>query len=348
MPDAHLGKGATVGSVIPTLHHIMPAAIGVDPGCGMCAVKTQFTYPFIQACGKSLTDLRIAIEKSIPTSLGSYGSYIDPFYVTELEEMEGVEDADMVAPNWRKQVKSLGTGNHFIELSTDEWGMVWIFLHSGSRGVGNKLASMHIKIAQDICRDKRIDLPNRDLAYLDEADASFWDYITDLRWAQRFAYLNRQAMMAEVKSQFENWIGIPIVEQKEINCHHNYTVQEQHFGKTVWVSRKGAIDASYGTYGLIPGSMSDASFVVMGKGNEMALDSAPHGAGRPFSRAEARRRFSMADLEKSMQGIEWRHSDKLRDEMSGAYKPIKTVMEDAADLVQPVHELHQFLNVKGD
>ena len=214
MPDAHLGKGATVGSVIPTLHAIMPAAVGVDIGCGMMAVKTQFTLSFLQAVGKDLSDLRVSIERAIPLSAGNYNKPPqrgDLYHkatearIWELEDLEGIESAEEIAPNWRMQLGSLGSGNHFIEVSVDEWGMVWLFLHSGSRGVGNKLAQKHIKIAQYVCKGEK--LPDPDLAYLDEGEPEFWDYITDLRWAQHFAKLNREEMMFRVVHCFEQWIG---------------------------------------------------------------------------------------------------------------------------------------------
>lgn len=353
MPDAHLGKGSTVGSVVPTLNCIMPATVGVDIGCGMMAVQTQFTYSGIKAMGSSLTDLRVNIEKAIPTSLGAYGQnwWSDQFterLVYQLEDMPGADSAYEIAPMWPYQVKSLGTGNHFIEISIDENGMVWLFLHSGSRGVGNKLAAKHIRIAKDMCEARKVHLPNKDLAYFDEADPQFWGYMTDLQWAQTFAQFNRRAMMHTVIECFEDWIGTDIVPNEIIECHHNYTVQENHFGKKVWVTRKGAINAEFGKLGLIPGSMSDASYVIVGRGEPMSLHSAPHGAGRPFSRGDAKRNFTMEELELSMEGIEWRHSRKLIDEGSFAYKSIKTVMEDATDLVDIKHELHQILNVKGD
>jgi tRNA-splicing ligase RtcB (3'-phosphate/5'-hydroxy nucleic acid ligase) len=351
MPDAHLGKGATVGSVIPTLHAIMPAAVGVDIGCGMMAVRTQFTMSDIE--GKPLSPLREAIEEAIPLSAGNYnqewwGRLATRRRVAELEALDGADSAEAISPNWRLQLGSLGSGNHFIEVSRDEVDRVWLFLHSGSRGVGNRLAQMHIRKAQEICKRRKISLPDPDLAYLDEADGEFWDYITDLRWAQHFALLNRDEMMDRVVSAFGEWIGDAVTYSETVRCHHNYTMRESHFGKDVWLSRKGAIDASEGTMGLIPGSMGDASYVVEGKGNAMALNSSPHGAGRNFSRSAAKKTFTMEQLEESMKGIEWRHSPAFLDEISGAYKPVEQVMQDAADLVEIRHTLRQFVNVKGD
>ena len=352
MPDAHHGKGATVGSVIPTLGAIMPAAVGVDIGCGMIAVRTQFTAGDIRERG-DLAALRLAIEDVVPLSAGVYNEDIydeaTEGRIAELETRDGVKSAEQIAPNWRMQLGSLGSGNHFIEVSLDEQDRVWLFLHSGSRGVGNKLAVRHIKIAQHLCKRWWISLPDPDLAYLVEGTDEFWSYIRDLRWAQHFALLNRREMMNRVARCLEKWIGTPLDALCEhIECHHNYTEQEHHFGKDVWLSRKGAIDASTGRPGLIPGSMGTASYVVAGKGNRLALNSSPHGAGRNFSRSVARKTFTREQLDAAMEGIEWGRSDAFLDEIPGAYKPIDTVMADAADLVTIRHTLRQIVNVKGD
>jgi tRNA-splicing ligase RtcB (3'-phosphate/5'-hydroxy nucleic acid ligase) len=351
MPDAHLGRGATVGSVIPTVETIIPAAVGVDIGCGMIAVRTQFTAADV-AAGGDIRSLRTAIERAIPLSAGKYNRAIldsdTQRRVTELEELDGAHSADQIASNWRLQLGSLGSGNHFIEVSLDEDDRVWAFLHSGSRGVGNKLASKHIKMARELCERRRVDLPDRDLAYLSENEHEFWAYIRDLRWAQRFAFLNRQEMMARLLGCLTSWLGRDVTATETVNCHHNYTAQEEHFGRTVWLSRKGAIDASAGQAGVIPGSMGTRSYVVTGKGCVLALNSAPHGAGRMFSRTAARRHFSRADLESAMAGIEWRHTDAFLDEIPGAYKDIDQVMADASDLVDVRHTLRQIVNVKGD
>lgn len=351
MPDAHLGKGACVGFVYPTLEAIVPATVGVDIGCGMMAVRTQFTKDDLPWESKSgaLRSLRESIEAAIPLSAGHYNEYTKgdiKDLVAELEALEGIEDAEEIAGNWRIQLASLGSGNHFIECSYDEQGRVWLFLHSGSRGVGNKLAQKHIRIAQELCKGKS--LPNRDLAYLTEDTQEFWDYIRALRWAQHFALLNREGMMRRVISCFEKWIDTQVRCKEVIRCHHNYTTLEHHQGKQVWLSRKGAIDASEGVMGLIPGSMGTASYVVRGKGNTDALNSAPHGAGRNYSRSAAKKLFTMEQLEKEMAGIEWRHTDAFLDEAPHAYKPISVVMEDASDLVEICHTLRQFVNVKGD
>jgi tRNA-splicing ligase RtcB len=351
MPDAHLGQGATVGSVIPTLGAIIPAAVGVDIGCGMIACRTSLTADDAHARG-DLAALRRSIEAAIPLSAGKYNSKIygpgTEKRIAELESLPGVDAADAVAPRWRLQLGSLGSGNHFIEVSLDELGRLWLFLHSGSRGAGNKLATKHIAVARKVCERSRISLPDRDLAYLVEGTPQFGHYIRDLRWAQRFAFLNREEMMDRVRDCFNEWAGenVPIAET--VNTHHNYTEREHHFGQDVWLSRKGAIDASKGRPGLIPGSMGTRSYIVTGKGNRLALNSAPHGAGRNYSRSAARKTFTRAQLEAAMAGVEWRHSDAFLDEIPAAYKPIDQVMADAADLVESRHALRQIVNVKGD
>ena len=355
LPDAHLGKGACVGFVYPTHEAIVPACVGVDIGCGQFALRTQFTKADIDARNKTedgygLASLREAIEKAIPLSAGNYNTfhYSDGTRerIAELEKLGGYEHAEKISPNWRMQLGSLGSGNHFIECSFDEQDRVWLFLHSGSRGVGNRLASKHIKIAQELCKDVR--LPDRDLAYLEEGTPEFDEYITDLRWAQYFALLNREEMMDRVILAMGVWMGEHVSALESVQCHHNYTVQSEIEGKMVWLSRKGAIDASKGVMGLIPGSMGDRSYVVEGRGCELALNSSPHGAGRMFSRSAAKREIGMQELESAMTGIEWRHSEAFLDEAPRAYKPIETVMKDAADLVEIRHTLRQFLNVKGN
>jgi tRNA-splicing ligase RtcB (3'-phosphate/5'-hydroxy nucleic acid ligase) len=353
MPDAHLGKGATVGSVIPTRGAIMPAAVGVDIGCGMCAWRTDVNRAGLD--NRDLHTLREYIEHSVPLSPGNYNqqwwkSQGTKRRVAELEQLDGIDSAEAVAPNWRLQLGSLGGGNHFIETTADEDGWLWLFLHSGSRGVGNKLASKHIKIARDLCKAQNVRLPDADLAYLTEGTDEFAAYICDLRWAQRFAWLNRDEMMERVHEVFGAWLKAPFEVTERVNCHHNYTEQEVHGDELVWLSRKGAIDATAGTPGLIPGSMSAASYVVTGKGNAQAFNSSPHGAGRIFSRSKAKQQFTEADLQESMKGIEWRRDSgrAFLDEISGAYKPIDQVMADSDDLVEIRHELHQLVNVKGE
>jgi tRNA-splicing ligase RtcB (3'-phosphate/5'-hydroxy nucleic acid ligase) len=350
MPDAHLGKGATVGSVIPTLGAVIPAAVGVDIGCGMIAVRTQYDVAELPANRRVM---REAVERAVPLSAGKYNRTITAGAAGRVAELDraaadaGFDPASYTA-NWREQLGSLGSGNHFIEVSLDERGRVWLFLHSGSRGVGNKIAQRHIRAAQDYARRMSVPLTDMDLAYLEEGTAEFDRYIAELRWAQRFALLNREEMMDRVVAAFSQWVDGPVEERERINCHHNFTEREHHFGREVWLSRKGAIDASQGRLGLIPGSMGTASYVVEGRGNALSLNSSPHGAGREYSRNAARRTFTRRQLNEAMRGIEWRHTDAFLDEIPQAYKDIDRVMDDAADLVRVRHTLRQIINVKGD
>jgi tRNA-splicing ligase RtcB (3'-phosphate/5'-hydroxy nucleic acid ligase) len=355
MPDAHLGLGATVGSVIPTLGAIIPAAVGVDIGCGMIAVRTQYAASELPADRKPL---REAIERAVPLSAGAANQKVDRQHTRErLELLTGRAekagfDPASYASRWELQLGTLGSGNHFIEVTVDELDRVWLFLHSGSRGVGNKIAQKHIKAARTLCETWWIELPHPDLAYLAQGTDEFWAYIREMRWAQGYALLNREEMMDRLVACFAEWVGATDVDgverQEEINCHHNYTEQERHFGKDVWLSRKGAINAEAGRPGLIPGSMGTASYVVTGKGNPVALNSAPHGAGREYSRSKARKTFTRDQLREAMVGIEYRDTDAFIDEIPAAYKPIDQVMDDAADLVEVRHVLRQIVNVKGD
>jgi tRNA-splicing ligase RtcB len=351
MPDAHLGKGCAVGAVLPTLGAIMPAAVGVDIGCGMIAVRTQYVAGDLPADRRPL---REAIEAAVPLSAGKYNDAItrghtnDRISDLETRAKSAHFDPAEYAANWRLQLGTLGSGNHFIEVSLDEEDRVWLFLHSGSRGVGNKIAMTHIKVAQRQCGKRWIELPDPDLAYLVEGDEEFETYIRELRWAQHFALLNREEMMDRVAACFEDWVGGTVVESERINCHHNYTTKERHFGKDVWLSRKGAIDAGKGVPGLIPGSMGTRSYVVAGLGNALALNSSPHGAGREYGRRHAQRTFTYEQLVESMDGIEWSGSEEFIDEIPNAYKDIDVVMDDAKDLVEVRHTLRQIVNVKGD
>ncbi|MFF0373960.1 RtcB family protein [Actinoplanes missouriensis] len=341
MPDAHLGKGATVGSVIPTLGAIIPAAVGVDIGCGMAAVRTQYHRDDLRS---DLSTLRTAIERAVPLSAGAYNTRLTESARKRVDQLATSFDPGKYAKNWALQLGTLGSGNHFIEVSHDEDGAVWLFLHSGSRGVGNKIASHHIRVAQE----RGLKVPDRDLAYLDEGTPPFDAYLTELRWAQTFALLNRDEMMDRVIACFADFVGGPVEQRERVQCHHNYTEQEVHFGERVWLSRKGAINAEAGVPGLIPGSMGDASYVVIGKGNRESLNSSPHGAGRAFSRSKARKTFTREQLRAAMKGIEYRDTDAFLDEIPQAYKPIDVVMRDAADLVEIRHTLRQMVNVKGD
>ncbi|WP_245905784.1 RtcB family protein [Mycolicibacterium palauense] len=353
MPDAHLGKGSAVGTVIPTVDAVIPAAVGVDIGCGMVAARTRFTEDDLT--GRDLPALRAAIEGAIPLSPGHYNSDTRRFGFTAdriaiLDDLARAEKVDLShSPTWPRQLGSLGGGNHFIELCVDDRAGVWLFLHSGSRGVGNKIAQKHIRIARQLMRQRRVALPNPDLAYLPGDTPEFADYIRELNWAQRFAYENRAEMMDRFRQVFADWMGVQAqrVETERVNSHHNYTRLEEHAGRQVWLTRKGAVDAGIGVRSVIPGSMGTRSYVVRGKGNAAALCSAPHGAGRRFSRSEARRRFTAEDLAARMAGIEYRHGEAWVDEIPDAYKDIDQVMADAAELVDIEYALRQILNVKG-
>lgn len=348
MPDAHFGLGSSVGTVFGTKGAIIPAAVGVDIGCGMIGVCTNYTASDLE--GRDLVTLRDYIERVIPLSPGNYNSTTlketAKVKVAELEELAERDGVDLShSPTWKRQLGSLGGGNHFIELCLDELDRVWMFLHSGSRGVGNKIAQKHIKIAQAECKNE--ELPDKDLAYLTEGTEEFESYIKELNWAQRFAFLNREEMMDRFARELGFFVDKQLEEVEHINCHHNYTVQEEHYGETIWLTRKGAVLADEGTPALIPGSMGTASYVVSGKGNAEALRSAPHGAGRRMSRNQAKKRFSTADLDSRMAGIVYRPGKEWIDEIPDAYKDIDQVMADAADLVTIRHKLRQIVNVKG-
>ncbi len=351
MPDAHMGAGATVGSVIPTVGAIMPAAVGVDIGCGMIAVKTQFTTKDI--ANKDLSILRHSIERSIPLSAGKFNVALTDSVkprVAELEKMAAERKNfydTLTRANWSLQLGTLGSGNHFIEVTVDEDENIWLFLHSGSRGIGNSIATHHIKIAQENMKRWFIKLEDDDLAYLVEGTTEFDQYIFDLNWAQHFALLNREEMMDRLIKDFEHFIGSKVVEKERINCHHNFTQKENHMGRNVWLSRKGAIQADRGRKGLIPGSMGTASYVVEGRGYAPSYNSAPHGAGRVWARKAASRHFTIEDLDKAMVGIEYHRSEAFLDEIPAAYKNIDVVIEDAKDLVEVKHTFHQIVNVKG-
>lgn len=355
MPDCHLGRGATVGSVIATKDAIIPAAVGVDIGCGMIAVKTKFSQRDLK---DDLGKLRHSIERSIPVSMGGMNHALTPTALMRVQQLITDSKHDhsrytSVDKGWQMQMGSLGSGNHFIEISVDEEQNVWIVLHSGSRGIGNKLAGKHIKIAQKLMEEMMINLADPDLAYLPIKFPGFQDYIDDLLWAQEFARLNREEMMDRVLKDFSHFMFNELGHEKEIeleriNCHHNFTQQEHHMGQNVWITRKGAIQMRQGQLGVIPGSMGTRSYIVSGKENALAYHSAPHGAGRRFSRNEARKRFTMEDFDRDMAGIECRRTDKLIDELPGAYKDIDDVMENSKELVDVKHVLKQILNVKGD
>jgi tRNA-splicing ligase RtcB len=351
MPDCHYGKGATVGTVLATKGSIIPAAVGVDIGCGMIAVKTPLTRDDIQ----DPAAIRSGIERRIPMSAGHNNRSISESAAVRIKELEALATRDYseIDANWKLQLGTLGGGNHFIELATDESNAVWATLHSGSRGIGNKIGNMHIRRAQTIAKTKGVPLPDRDLAYLTEGTKEFDEYIRDVSWAQNFARLNRDEMMDRVMMELSRRVygdsdHVTQLETQRINCHHNFTQLEEHFGERVWVTRKGAIEARRGMWAMIPGSMGTRSYIVTGLEHPMAFRSAPHGAGRRLSRTAARKQFTMTDLDTAMRGIEFRRSSVLLDEIPSAYKNIDEVMEHAKELVEVKYVLKQFVNVKGD
>jgi len=351
MPDCHYGKGATIGTVLATKGAIIPAAVGVDIGCGMIAVKTPLSRGDI----KDPASVRAGIERRIPMSAGHNNRSISDSAAIRITELESIapRDYSAVDSSWKLQLGTLGGGNHFIELASDESDTVWATLHSGSRGIGNKIGNLYIRRAQAIAKSTGVALPDRDLAYLREGTEEFDDYVRDLKWAQNFARLNRDEMMDRVMIELSRTIygdstHMGELETQRINCHHNFTQEEEHFGHRVWVTRKGAIEARRGMWAMIPGSMGTRSYIVTGLENPLAFRSAPHGAGRRLSRTAARKQYTMDDLDKAMRGIEFRRSSALLDEIPSAYKDIDEVMENAKELVEIKHVLKQFVNVKGD
>jgi tRNA-splicing ligase RtcB (3'-phosphate/5'-hydroxy nucleic acid ligase) len=352
MPDCHYGKGATVGTVMATKGAVVPAAVGVDIGCGMIALETSLG----RADLRDLHAMRQGIERRIPMSAGRNNSRIAASAearVAELEKIQQETEADYSKfdDDWKRALGTLGGGNHFIEVCLDERDRIWLTLHSGSRGVGNRIGNHYIRLAQQICRKRGVELPDRDLAYLTEGTGEFENYIRDLHWAQRFALLNREEMMERMLEELRQQIpgaASGEVEVSRINCHHNFTQVERHFGQDVWVTRKGAVKASTGMRAMIPGSMGTRSYIVSGLGDRDSFESAPHGAGRRMSRTKARELHTMKDLESAMAGIEFRKSHVLLDEIPSAYKDIDRVMECAQDLVRVEHTLRQIINCKGD
>jgi tRNA-splicing ligase RtcB (3'-phosphate/5'-hydroxy nucleic acid ligase) len=361
MPDVHFGIGATVGSVVPTERAIIPAAVGVDIGCGMMAVETTLQAHQLP---DSLRKLRLAIEKAVPhgrTSNGGRGDrgawHTVPKGPAQAWKALAPEYKELVDKhpklgegNDGNHLGTLGTGNHFIEVCLDERERVWFMLHSGSRGVGNRIGSYFIELAKQDMRRHAKDLPDQNLAYLSEGTEHFDDYVAAVDWAQRYAMTNRRLMMdAVVAAARREETGLPPFELGElaVNCHHNYVEREHHFGRDVFVTRKGAVRARLGDLGIIPGSMGARSFIVRGKGERESFCSCSHGAGRMMSRGEAKRRFTVEDHVKATEGIECRKDKDVIDETPMAYKPIDKVMAAQADLVEVVHELRQVVCVKG-
>ncbi|MDX2097427.1 MAG: RtcB family protein [Leptolyngbyaceae cyanobacterium bins.59] len=348
MPDVHLGKGALVGSVVATKDAIIPAAVGVDIGCGMGALKTQFTAE--QLDGK-LKQIRRDIEAIIPVGFNE-NKELDKS-VTNWQGWRDFKDlhagVQHLEPKAMKQMGSLGGGNHFIEVCLDEAGTVWLMLHSGSRNIGNMVAQRHIETAKHLAKMAGEKLPDSDLAYFVQGTAEFAAYWHDLQWAQAYAKYNRDVMMARFKQVIDRHLagGKPTRALLEVNCHHNYAEKEVHFDEDVYVTRKGAVRAREEDYGIIPGSMGAKSYIVKGKGNAVSYCSCSHGAGRLLSRSKAKLQFSLDDLLQQTQGIECRKDEGVLDEIPAAYKPIEQVMANQADLVEIVATLKQVICVKG-
>jgi len=362
MPDVHVGKGATVGTVIPTEHAIIPAAVGVDIGCGMCAVKTTLTANDLP---HSLSRIRAAIEARVPVGTESHDAPLTP-------EQDGPEGAALkqrmlalkgrlpqlgildrvghvVKPQriWQ-QLGSLGSGNHFVEVCLDESGSVWVMLHSGSRNIGKVIGETAITEAREQAHERGFLLPDRDLAWLEEGTSQFDDYVEAMTWAQDYAATNRGLMLHLVlkvlRAHFRERFAIV---DEAVNCHHNFSKRETHFGKSIWVTRKGAVSAAAGELGIIPGSMGAKSYIVRGKGNPASYASCAHGAGRRMSRGAAKRQFSVDDLAEQTRGVECRKDSGVIDEIPHAYKDIDAVMAAQADLVEVVATLKQVMCIKG-
>lgn len=343
MPDAHWGMGATIGSVIPTHGAIVPAAVGVDIGCGMIARRLALTS---HALPDNLDGLHSLITMAVPAGVGQ--GHTDEDDGLAFPAATSAAWTDRLEEKAAKQFGSLGSGNHFVEICLDEHDRVWIVLHSGSRGVGNELAKWHIDGARKLMARYFIDLEDRDLAYLVEGTNEFKAYITDMLWAQEYAMGNRAKMMRLVQAEVERFLGFEYPVMDEINCHHNFTTREHHHGRDVWLTRKGAIKASTGDRGVIPGSMGTRSYIVSGLGNPASYCSCSHGAGRRLGRKQAQRTLTEASLVEAMQGKTWNgDAHALLDEHPAAYKDIDTVMENQRDLVAVEHTLHQILNYKG-
>ncbi len=360
MPDVHLGIGATVGSVIATQGAIIPAAVGVDIGCGMVAARTNLVANDLP---DSLAAVRSAIEAAIPHGRSDHGgrnddgswrgglpediaagwAQLSPLHEKIFEKYPKAKHARPAG-----QLGTLGTGNHFVELCLDEDGHVWVMLHSGSRGQGNAIGSFFIELAQADMRKWFVNLPHRDLAYFPEGTDHFHDYVEAVGWAQEYARINRELMLARAIGAVGATLARPVSATMEaVNCHHNYVAREVHFGKKLLVTRKGAVRAGAGELGIIPGSMGARSFIVRGLGNPESFCSCSHGAGRVMSRTEAKRRFTVADQVAATSGVECRKDAGVIDEIPMAYKDIDAVMAAQADLVEIVHTLRQVVCVKG-
>ena len=351
MPDVHLGIGATVGSVIPTKSAIIPAAVGVDIGCGMMATRLSLSAEDLDE--SSLRKVFGRITRDVPVGFGQHDDGRDaarPFkkdLTRILQKHPGIGKRIGKNSHWAQQLGTLGGGNHFIEICLDEEQRVWAMLHSGSRGIGNAIGSYFIELAKKDSLKNNVHLPDADLAYFPEGAQHFDDYVEAVGWAQDYARANREEMMELVLDAMHRHLPSFEVTGGAVNCHHNYVEREEHYGERVWLTRKGAIRAGEGELGIIPGSMGTRSYIVRGKGSAESFHSCAHGAGRRMSRNAAQKHFSVKDLEEQTQGVVCRKDKGVLDEIPGAYKPIDEVMANQADLVEVVHTLKQVLCVKG-
>lgn len=359
MPDVHLGKGSTVGSVIPTMKAIIPAAVGVDIGCGMIAIKTDLKADQLP---DNLAKIRQAIEEVVPVGFSFYsdedltGNH--PGKLPNRALWKGLSVGyekltskykflDDLASKPRLQLGTLGGGNHFIEVLYDEDSFVWLMIHSGSRGVGNKIGSFFIELARKDMETHFINLPDRDLAYLSEGTQHFQDYLEALSWGQAYAQANRNVMMETLRAKLSTLLPTFNCEAKAINCHHNYVSKEEHFGQEVYITRKGAVSAKLGEWGIIPGSMGTGSFIVQGKGNPDSFHSCSHGAGRVMSRSKAKELITLEDHALATQGVECRKDQGILDESPAAYKDLDAVMAAQDDLIEIKHRLRPLICIKG-
>lgn len=367
MPDVHWGRGSTIGSVIPTDSAIIPAAVGVDIGCGMAAVRTSLRGGDLP---ESLKEIRHSIERSVP--LGASGMFGPDRHISiyrrnlfardaaveierlqhgplKIRERHPQAISKRLRKEWHRQLGTLGAGNHFIEICLDQDQSVWVMLHSGSRGIGNQIGTYFIELAKEDMLKAGLEAPDKDLSYLREGTEYFQDYVEAVAWAQDFALANRKEMLENVFAALAQYFPhIAIDGEMAIHCHHNYVTKETHFGREIYVTRKGAIRAREGDLGIIPGSMGARSFIVRGKGNPESFHSCSHGAGRRYSRTDARKIFTTQDLENQTQGVECRKDRAILDEIPSAYKDIDQVMANQADLAEILYTLKQILCVKGD
>jgi len=354
MPDVHLGIGATVGSVIPTKKAIIPAAVGVDIGCGMIARRLSLTADELDE--PSLRKVFAQISRDVPVGFESHNDRDARTGAAKgfrkgltkiMERHPGIQKRVSKKASWVNQLGTLGGGNHFIELCLDEENRAWVMLHSGSRGIGNAIGSYFIELARRDAERTQLQLPDRDLAYFPEGAQHFDDYVDAVGWAQDYAHANRAEMMELVVDALHR--HLPAFESTDaaVNCHHNYVARETHYGEAVWLTRKGAIRAGRGELGIIPGSMGTRSYIVRGTGSAESFQSCAHGAGRRMSRNAAQKAFSVQDLEAQTEGVICRKDRGVLDEIPGAYKDIDEVMANQSDLVEIVHTLKQVLCVKG-